>query len=390
MQTNPRDFNFKLLRSSTDGPARAGIITTAHSEILTPVFMPVGTHAVVRGQDSSELAQIGFQIILGNTYHLLIRPGPEIFKQFGGIHRFMNWPRSVLTDSGGYQIFSMPNSLKITEQGAEFKSYLNGDKILLSPETSIQTQRAINSDIMMVLDQCVPSTSERSVVKQALELTERWARRSLQARGDSRQALFGIVQGGCFPDLRRESAAQITALPFDGFALGGLAVGENLEVRNQVVALAAELLPRDKPRYLMGVGTPLDLLESVARGIDMFDCIIPTALAQQGLCFSSQGKFSLRRGVYKNSEEALDKECSCVTCLNYSRAYLHHLVKVGEFQGHTLIGIHNLTFYYNLMRQIRESILEDRFAQFYREVRDKLAQGDPENPTKPPEKKSRL
>jgi queuine tRNA-ribosyltransferase len=372
----PRRIHFSVEHTSPTGSARAGVLQTTHSTVLTPVFMPVGTHAVVRGHGTDTLTGIGFKILLANTYHLLLRPGPDVFRTFGDIHRFMNWPESILTDSGGFQVFSLAPSRTILDDGVGFRSYVDGRHILLTPELSIDTQKAIGSDIMMVLDHCVSSVAERSEVKAAMDLTHVWAERSIIARGESSQALFGIVQGGCLLDLRRESAEQITSLSFDGYAIGGVAVGEAIDIRNDVIAYTADLLPKESPRYLMGVGTPIDLLESVARGMDMFDCIVPTALAQQGVCFTSQGKLDLRRGMYRLSKEPIDPHCTCSTCLNFSRGYLHHLVKVGEFQGGTLIGIHNLHFYFQLMAEMREAILSDSFERYYQDRKPHLMSSD--------------
>jgi len=364
--------------------ARAARFRTLHNEVLTPLFMPVGTQATVKCQTFETLESLGSQVLLANTYHLLLRPGPEVFDRFGGIHNLMKWKRSVLTDSGGYQIFSLPHSRRMDEEGAEFQSYVDGRTILLSPEKSIQTQMSIGSDIMMVLDQCVPSTSERSVAQAAMELTHRWARRSLAARGDSPQAMFGIVQGACYEDLRRESARVLTELPFDGFAIGGLAVGEGKSEREDMTELAASMLPRELPRYLMGVGTPIDLLEAVHRGVDMFDCIMPTQFAQRGTVFTSQGKIQIRRSVHKFSDQPLDPECPCSTCRSYPRAYLHHLSKCEETLGWQLLGTHNLSFYHRLMAEMRQSILDGKFMELYRRKREELVRSDEENPVRPP------
>jgi queuine tRNA-ribosyltransferase len=343
--------------------------------------------AVLRSQDTAAVEELGFPVLLANTYHLLLRPGTEVFSKFGGIHRFMNWPRSVLTDSGGFQVFSLARHVRITEDGAVFKSYHDGRYLLLSPETSIETQRFINSDIMMAMDQCVPSKSEEAICRDAADITARWAERSLAARGDSPQSLFGIVQGACFPELRRRSASQITSLPFDGFAIGGLAVGEAENERRDITEMTAALLPRERPRYLMGVGTPLDLLEAVHRGVDMFDCILPTAMAQQGVAYTSHGKVELRRGIYKLQDRPLDEACSCPACTRYSRAYLHHLVKTGEYFGGTLLGLHNLTYYRNLMRTMRGHIMAGGFASYYSTAREILGRDDDEHPMTPPRKK---
>jgi queuine tRNA-ribosyltransferase len=352
--------------------------------------MPVGTQATVRGVLFDELLNMDVQIILGNTYHLMLRPGREVFCKMGGIHRFMQWPRSVLTDSGGFQIFSLPCSREMTEEGAWFRSYVDGKRMLLSPESSIAMQQAIGSDIMMVLDQCVPSTCDFQTAKQAMELTHRWALRSLKARQSTpHQALFAIVQGACFPDLRKASAAFLCDYPFDGFAIGGLAVGETRSEREEFTAMSAALLPADKPRYLMGVGTPIDLLEAVHRGVDMFDCILPTAMAQHGWAYTSAGQLRLGRSVYKFQEDPLDPECDCLTCRRYSRAYLHHLVKTDEPLGKQLISNHNLKFYLNLMRSMRQHILQDTFYDYYLSMRDRLVLRDEEHPAVPPRIKRR-
>jgi len=365
-------LKFQLEASASGSRARAGRFTTLHNEVLTPTFMPVGTHAAVRAQRREDVLTSGAQVMLANTYHLMLRPGVEIFEKFGGIHRFMNWPRSVLTDSGGFQIFSLPGSRSVSEEGAEFKSYVDQTLVRLSPESSIAAQRAIGSDIMMVLDQCVPSTVEHGVAQRAMELTHRWALRSLAARGDSPQALFGIVQGASYADLRAASARAITDMPFDGYAIGGLAVGEGSGAREDCTGIVTELLPQDKPRYLMGVGTTRDLLEAVHRGVDMFDCILPTALAKQGVAFTSLGRRDLRRAAYRDMDGPIDPKCSCPTCMTHSIAYLFHLNKVREPQGWQLLGLHNVHFYMQLMRTMREHILADDWLRFYRTQRDLL------------------
>jgi queuine tRNA-ribosyltransferase len=353
--------------------------------------MPVGTRGSVRTQTLAQLDRLGPQIILANTYHLMLAPGIDVFKQFGGLHPWMKWPRSILTDSGGFQIFSLSHARAMAEQGAEFRNRNNGEKVLLTPERSIEMQRAIGSDIMMVLDQCIDSTSEKAVAEAAMHLTHRWAARSLAARGDANQALFAIVQGACFPDLRRQSADALTNLSpdpvtgrhFDGFAIGGLAVGESKAEREDIAEFTAQLLPADKPRYLMGVGTPIDLLEAVHRGVDMFDCILPTAWAQQGEVFTSRGRVSLRRGVYKFSQESLDPACDCDACTLYTRSYLHHLTKCKEPLGWHLLSFHNLQFYLRLMQQIREHIYAGTFATFYASARASLNLADQDNPPGP-------
>jgi len=377
-------LNFRVEARATGTRARAGRFQTLHNEVLTPLFMPVGTQATVKAQRPDTLESSGSQILLANTYHLLLRPGPEVFRRCGGIHGFMSWKKSVLTDSGGFQIFSLPHSRSMTEAGAVFQSYLDGKTILLSPELSIETQVAIGSDIMMALDQCVASTADEATARAALELTQRWAVRSLAARGDSPQSMFGIVQGALFKDLRRESAEGLCALDFDGMAIGGLAVGEGKSEREDMCEFTAALLPEDKPRYLMGVGTPLDILEAVHRGVDMFDCIIPTQVAQRGGVFTSRGFLQMRRGVYKFSQEKLDPACDCPTCSRYSRAYLHHLTKTKETLGWQLLGKHNIHFYHQLMREIRESIQQDRFMELYHAKRAFLQEDDLDNPAVDP------
>jgi queuine tRNA-ribosyltransferase len=345
--------------------ARALTIRTLHGSVKTPIFMPVATLGALRHVDLACAEHLDYGILLANTYHLMIRPGQEHFSSHGSLHTFMGWPRSLLTDSGGFQLFSLSRQIRIREEGASFRSYTDGRRMLLSPESSIAMQRALGSDIMMVLDHCIPSTASASELRQALLLTTRWAQRSLVARGDSPQALFGIVQGGCDKHLREESARQITSLPFDGFALGGLAVGEPRAEREATIEHAAALLPHDKPRYVMGIGTPIDLLEAVRRGADMFDCIMPTALAGQGVGFTPHGKVDLRRGIYRTVEAPLDRSCHCSTCSRFSRAYLHHLVKSKEPIVWQHLSIHNLTFYRSLMRRMREAILAGSFAELY-------------------------
>jgi len=379
-------LNFTLEREASESRARAAKFHTLHGEVSTPIFMPVATQAAVKGQTVDSLRATGVSMLLVNTYHLLLRPGPEVLKKFAGIHRFMSWDGPVLTDSGGFQIFSLPHSREINEQGARFQSYVDGKSHLLSPESSIEMQQAIGSDIMMVLDQCIPATAAYAQAEAATELTHRWAERSLRARGNSPQALFGIVQGACHPDLRKKSAGFLRERPFDGFAIGGLAVGEPLAQRYEITALVAENLPKQLPRYLMGVGTPIDILESVHRGVDMFDCIIPSQLAHRGVAFTSHGKLQLRRSVHKFAEAPLDTHCDCSTCKEYSRAYIHHLIKSDDFSGGHLLGIHNMAFYHRLMRDLRESIISDEFDSYYEKKRIELVRTDEDNPRRPPKK----
>jgi len=373
-------LEFRLEATAPGSRARAARFATPHNEVLTPTFMPVGTHAAVRAQRREDLLDSGVQVLLANTYHLLLRPGLEIFEKFAGIHGFMNWPRSVLTDSGGFQIFSLPGSRTMREEGAEFRSYVDRQTVHLSPERSIAAQKSIGADIMMVLDQCVPSTVDHSAAKAAMDLTHRWARRCLTARGDGAQALFGIVQGASYPDLRRESARVISDMPFDGFAIGGLAVGETAAEREECTGIVTESLPQDRPRYLMGVGTTRDLLEAVHRGVDMFDCILPTALAKQGVAFTSLGRRDLRRAAYRGVDAPIDPNCTCHTCTTYSIAYLWHLQRVHETQGWQLLGLHNIHFYQELMRRMRGHILAGTWLDFYRAQRDVLDARDSYGP----------
>jgi len=377
-------LNFTVERQATHSQARAARFQTLHGEVQTPVFMPVGTQATVKGLSVDALNAVGSRVLLANTYHLLLRPGPDVFRVFGGIHRLMNWQGPVLTDSGGFQIYSLPNERVLSEKGARFRSYVDGKMHLLSPEASIEMQKTIGGDIMMALDQCIPSTAPLEQAVAAMELTHRWALRSLDARGDSPQALFGIVQGACHASLRKTSAEFLAKCPFDGLAIGGLAVGESHAERYEFTRLTTQCMPAHLPRYLMGVGTPIDILEAVHRGVDMFDCIIPSQLAHRGTAFTSHGKINCRRTVYRLSEAPLDAACDCQTCREYSRAYLCHLVRAEETLGAQLLTIHNLSFYHRLMREMRESILRDEFVAFYERKRDELVRPDDEHPNVPP------
>ena len=358
---------FNVSATDPGSRARRGSLLTAHGRIETPVFMDVGTRATVTDCTPADLASVGAQVVLGNTYHLMLRPGIDAFRRLGGIHKFMGWSGPVLTDSGGYQIFSLPGARTITEKGARFKGYTDQQMHMLSPERAIEVQTAIGSDIMMVLDECIDSTSDEPTTRAAMERTHRWALRSLAARTNPAQALFAIVQGGVVPDLRRASAAFLTNHPFDGFAIGGLAVGDTRSQREDVTALAAELLPTDRPRYLMGVGTPPDLLLAMLAGVDMFDCIIPTQLAAQGTAFTSTGRVRLTRLENVLSEAKLDVACTCATCATFSRAYLHHLFKAKEPLGPRLVSMHNLHYYHSLMADSRQAIEQGTFAAFAKE-----------------------
>ena len=358
----------------TDGAARRGILQTAHGAIETPVFMPVGTQGAVKTLTPRDLDEAGASIILGNTYHLMLRPGDALIARRGGLHKFIGWNKPVLTDSGGYQVFSLAERRKINENGVEFRSHLDGSSHLLTPESAVDIQANLRSDIAMVLDECpaLPSTPE--VIERSLELSARWAKRCrerFKGRNNSpdplHQAQFGIVQGGTFPELRAKSAELTVSIGFEGYAIGGLSVGEPNETMYHVVATTTPLLPADQPRYLMGVGTPIDLVECVARGIDMFDCVLPTRNARNGQLFTSQGPLNIKNAQYAEDDGPVDPACVCYTCRNFSRAYLRHLYVAGEMTGGTLNTLHNLTFYLDSMRRIREAISFGRFEDFRQE-----------------------
>ncbi|MEI9952865.1 MAG: tRNA guanosine(34) transglycosylase Tgt [Pseudomonadota bacterium] len=365
---------FSLLRATGQG-ARAGVLHTRRGDIPTPVFMPVATRASFRHISLCDARSTGAQIILSNTYHLLDAPGPEVFQSFGDIHRFMGWAGAVLTDSGGYQIFSLPGERSITQRGAHFR-LPSGRRHLLTPESSIEMQQAIGSEIMMALDVCVDSTSDELRTREAMATTHAWAARSLEAHAlrQRGQALFGIVQGGVHVALREESAAAITALPFDGFAIGGLAVGETRSERETMTALCTALLPEDKPRYLMGVGTPLDLVEAVHRGVDMFDCILPTKMAQQGWAYTFQGVLETMRPSMQHALGPLEPGCSCLACQSQPLGYIHHLLRVGNAQGVRWLAIHNIHHTQALMSCLRSAILAEGWGALYAELTLRLPQ----------------
>lgn len=363
---------YELIKTCKQSGARLGRVHTPHGTIETPVFMPVGTLATVKTMSPEELKQMDAQIILSNTYHLYLRPGYEIVRRAGGLHRFMNWDRPILTDSGGFQVFSLSERRKITEEGVEFKSHLDGSKLFLSPESSMEIQNALGADIIMAFDECPPYPASHEYVKQSLERTTRWAERCLKAHARPHdQALFGIVQGGMYEDLRRQSAEQLTSLDFPGYAIGGLSVGEPKEVMYQMLEITTPLLPANKPRYLMGVGSPDALLEGAIRGVDMFDCVLPTRIARNGTCMTSQGRLVIRNAKYQDDFGPLDPECSCYTCTHYSRAYIRHLIKADETFGIRLTTYHNLHFLLDLMRKIRQAIMEDRLLDFRDEFFEK-------------------
>ncbi|SEM06179.1 tRNA-guanine transglycosylase [Stigmatella aurantiaca] len=365
---------FELLTTDPTG-ARAGVLHTRRGSFPTPMFMPVATHAAFRHLGTEEVWETGSRILLANTYHLMLRPGADVFRKFGGIHPFMQWDGAILTDSGGFQIFSLPEDRLITEKGAQFRSFYDNSRQMLSPETSIAMQQAINSEIMMVLDVCIDSRTDEAGTREAMERTHRWAVRSLAAKDKvpTGQALFGIVQGGVYPRLRDESSAFLTQLPFDGFAIGGLAVGETKEERETMTARATASLPTDKPRYLMGVGTPTDLLEAVMRGVDMFDCIIPTKMAQQGYAYTFEGLVRITRMVYRLDDAPLDAACDCMVCTRYTRGYLQHLMRGKHHLGSRMLSIHNVRHYQKLMGKLREAILQGSYAQTYRELKAAIA-----------------
>jgi queuine tRNA-ribosyltransferase len=356
---------FTLLKECSVTGARAGILHTPHGDIPTPVFMPVGTQATVKAMSPEELKEIGAGIILSNTYHLYLRPGHELIHEAGGLHRFMNWDRAILTDSGGFQVFSLGALRKIEEKGVTFRSHLDGSEHFLSPEKAVEIQEALGSDIAMVLDECAPYPAERSYIEDSLARTTRWAERCLQAHKSSKQALFGIVQGGMYADLRKESALQLVALDFPGYGIGGLSVGEPAELMYDMLDETLPLLPTNKPRYLMGVGTADYIIESVKRGIDMFDCVLPTRIARNGTIMTRDGYLTVRNAPYARDFNPLEEGCNCYACRNYTRAYVRHLIKANEIFGLRLTTYHNLFVLVHFMARIRESILNGTFPDLY-------------------------
>ena len=355
---------YELIRQCPETGARAGRLHTPHGSFDTPMFMPVGTQGTVKTLSPEELNGMGAGVILGNTYHLFLRPGHEIVKKAGGLHRFMNWNGGILTDSGGFQVFSLGALRKITEEGVAFRSHHDGSQQFLSPEKSMEIQMALGSDIAMAFDECTPYPAEYEYACRSMRLTTRWAKRCQTVHNREDQALFGIVQGGMYADLRRESAEQLVAMDFPGYAIGGLSVGEPKPLMYEVLEQTVPFLPRQKVRYLMGVGTPDCLVEGVARGIDMFDCVFPTRVARNGTAITSQGRVVIRNAAYIEDFSPLDPECDCYTCHNYSRAYLRHLIRCDEIFGLRLMSLHNLHYLISLMRQIRESILQGTYPEF--------------------------
>ena len=356
--------------TATDAAARRGTLTLAHGTVDTPAFMPVGTYGTVKAMSPAELTEIGAQIVLGNTFHLWLRPGIEVIAAHGGLHRFMGWEGPILTDSGGFQVFSLGALRKISEDGVSFQSPVNGDACFLTPEESMRIQRVLNADIVMVFDECTPYPADLARARDSMELSLRWAERSKRAHDGNTNALFGIVQGGMHEDLRDRSLAGLTGIGFDGYAIGGLSVGEPKHDMQRTLKHVAPRLPAERPRYLMGVGTPEDLVEAVALGIDMFDCVLPTRNARNGWIYTRHGTIKLRNAQYRDDVRPLDAACACYTCRHFSRAYLHHLQKVNEILGARLNTWHNLFYFFELMRELRSAIEHARLADFVGEFRD--------------------
>lgn len=356
---------YELIKKSDKTGARLGKLHTPHGDIDTPVFMPVGTQATVKAMTPEELKDIGAGIILSNTYHLYMRPGEELIKKAGGLHKFMNWDRAILTDSGGFQVFSLSSLRDIKEEGVTFRSHIDGSKHFISPEKAIEIENALGADIIMCFDECLPYPCEHDYAKSSLDRTVRWAKRCKDTHKDTeRQSLFGIIQGSMFKDLREESVKRMIDIDFPGYSIGGLSIGEPKPLMYEVLDWTVPLLPENKPRYLMGVGSPDCLIEGSIRGIDMFDCVLPTRIARNGTVFTSHGKLVIRNAAYTEDFKPLDEECGCYACRNYSRAYIHHLFKAGEILGARLATIHNLYFLIHLMENIRNAIREDNLLNF--------------------------
>ncbi|MCX7951811.1 MAG: tRNA guanosine(34) transglycosylase Tgt [Clostridiales bacterium] len=365
-------IRYEHIKTCKQSGARLGRLHTPHGVIETPIFMPVGTQATVKTMTPEELKEIGAQIILSNTYHLYMRPGEKLVEKAGGLHSFMNWDRPILTDSGGFQVFSLSKLRDITEEGVTFRSHIDGSKHFISPEKAIEIENALGADIIMAFDECLPYPCDYDYAKNSLYRTIRWAERCLKAhKNTEKQALFGIIQGGMYKDLREESIREMIKLDFPGYAVGGLSIGEPKDIMYQVMDWTVHLLPEDKPRYLMGVGSPDALLEGVIRGVDMFDCVLPTRIARNGTVFTSKGKLVVRNAEYAEDFRPLDEECDCYACRNYSRAYIRHLFKAKEILGARLTTIHNLRFLLKLMEDVRQAIMEDRLLDFKEEFFEK-------------------
>lgn len=371
-------FTQHTLDSRDAGLARRGCLSFPRGQVQTPAFMPVGTYGTVKGLSAAQIKDIGADIILGNTFHLMLRPGTEVIKAHGDLHDFIAWDKPILTDSGGFQVFSLGAMRKISEQGVVFRSPVNGDKVEMSPESSMQVQRDLGSDIVMIFDECTPFPATQQQVAQSMRLSLRWAKRSKIAHGDNPAALFGIIQGGMFEDLRAESLAGLTEIDFDGYAIGGLSVGEPKADMLRILTYLAPKMPSHKPRYLMGVGTPEDLVEGVRRGVDMFDCVMPTRNARNGHIFTTQGVLKLRNSRFKTDTRPLDENCDCYTCQHHSRAYLHHLDKCKEMLGATLNSIHNLHYYQSLMANLRRALEAGTFSDFVQDFYQVRKQATPE------------
>jgi queuine tRNA-ribosyltransferase len=369
-------FEFKVSRQDHGSAARLGSLKTPHGIIETPIFMPVGTQATVKAMTPEELKEVGSQIILSNTYHLYMRPGHELVKRMGGLHNFMRWNGPILTDSGGFQVFSLGELRKISEEGVRFQSHLDGSYHVITPEVSIAIQEALGGDIIMCFDECPPSTADYDYIRQSMELTTRWASRCKEIKQRSDQALFGIVQGGIYPDLRERSAAELQNIGFDGYALGGVSVGEEKERMHEVMNFSAPFFPGDKPRYVMGIGAPDDLIEGINAGFDMFDCVMPTRNARNGMLFTSFGRINIKGARYAEDPLPIDPACDCYVCRNYSRAYLRHLYRCGEILASRLNTWHNLHYYLALMKGARVAIAEGRFSAFRKDFYSKIEQTD--------------
>ena len=376
--TNNRTCAMQFKVSAISGRARRGELDFPRGKVQTPAFMPVGTYGTVKGMLPRDIVEIGAEIILGNTFHLMLRPGTEVVKKHGDLHDFIQWQGPILTDSGGFQVFSLGDMRKITEKGVEFKSPIDGSPVFIDPEKSMQVQRDLGSDVVMIFDECTPYPATEKQANDSMQLSLRWAERSKQAHGDNPSALFGIVQGGMYESLRDESMAGLEEIGFDGYAIGGLSVGEPKEDMVRILEHLGEKMPADKPRYLMGVGKPADLVEAVLRGIDMFDCVMPTRNARNGHLFTSTGVIKIRNAVHRGDPAPLDENCDCYTCQNFSRGYLHHLDKCGEILGAQLNTIHNLRYYQNLMSGMRDAIENDSLDQFVDDFYQQQGQPRPE------------
>ncbi|PUB12288.1 tRNA guanosine(34) transglycosylase Tgt [Paenisporosarcina sp. OV554] len=372
-------IRYELIKTCKQTGARLGIVHTPHGSFETPTFMPVGTQATVKTMSPEELKTMEAGIILSNTYHLWLRPGNDIIKEAGGLHKFMNWDRAILTDSGGFQVFSLSEFRKIEEEGVHFRNHMNGDKMFLSPEKAMQIQNDLGSDIMMAFDECPPFPATREYMQSSVDRTSRWAERCLKAHArPNDQGLFGIIQGGEFEDLRRQSAADITSLDFPGYAIGGLSVGEPKDVMNRVLEFTTPFMPADKPRYLMGVGSPDSLIDGAIRGVDMFDCVLPTRIARNGTLMTSNGRLVIKGAQNARDFGPIDENCDCYACKNYSRAYIRHLIKAEETFGLRLTSTHNLHFLMNLMKQVRQAIREDRLGDFRAEFFEQYGYNKPD------------